>query len=166
MAWRLAVDIGGTFTDVVALEEESGELHLAKVPSTPDDPANGFIDGIERIRSASGVAAADIAAVFHGTTVATNVILQRKYSPLGLITTRGFREVLEVARQTVPGEFGDITWWIKPERVVPLERIREARGRLNVAGEETEAVDEAEVRAIANEFKSMGVTAIAVSLLH
>jgi N-methylhydantoinase A len=166
MAWRLAVDIGGTFTDVVALEEESGELHLAKVPSTPDDPANGFIDGIERIRSAIGVAAADIAAVFHGTTVATNAILQRKYSPLGLITTRGFREVLEVARQTVPGEFGDITWWIKPERVVPLERIREARGRLNVAGEETEAVDEAEVRAIANEFKSMGVTAIAVSLLH
>ena len=166
MAWRLAVDIGGTFTDVVALEEESGELHLAKVPSTPDDPANGFIDGIERIRSASGVAAADIAAVFHGTTVATNAILQRKYSPLGLITTRGFREALEVARQTVPGEFGDITWWIKPERVVPLERIREARGRLNVAGEETEAVDEAEVRAIANEFKSMGVTAIAVSLLH
>ena len=166
MAWRLAVDIGGTFTDVVALEEESGELHLAKVPSTPDDPANGFIDGIERIRSASGVAAADIAAVFHGTTVATNAILQRKYSPLGLITTRGYREALEVARQTVPGEFGDITWWIKPERVVPLERIREARGRLNVAGEETEAVDEAEVRAIANEFKSMGVTAIAVSLLH
>lgn len=166
MAWRLAVDIGGTFTDVVALEEESGELHLAKVPSTPDDPANGFIDGIERIRSASGVAAADIAAVFHGTTVATNAILQRKYSPLGLITTRGYREALEVARQTVPGEFGDITWWIKPERVVPLERIREARGRLNVAGEETEAVDEVEVRAIANEFKSMGVTAIAVSLLH
>ncbi|MFT4585135.1 MAG: N-methylhydantoinase A [Gammaproteobacteria bacterium] len=166
MAWRLAVDIGGTFTDIVALEEESGELHLAKVPSTPDDPANGFINGIEHIRAMSGVEAADVAAVFHGTTVATNAILQRKYSPLGLIITRGYREALEVARQTVPGEFGDITWWIKPERVVPLELVREGGGRLNVTGDETVAVDADEIRAHALEFKAMGITAIAVSLLH
>ncbi len=166
MAWRLAVDIGGTFTDIVALEEASGELHLAKVPSTPDDPANGFINGIEHITEESQIAPADVAAVFHGTTVATNAILQRKYSPLGLVITHGYREALEVARQTVPGEFGDITWWIKPERVVPLELVRETCGRLDVEGSEIDAVDPDEVRATAAEFKALGVTAIAVSLLH
>ncbi len=166
MAWRLAVDIGGTFTDIVALEETSGEVHLAKVPSTPSDPANGFIDGIEHIRAVSGIAAADVVAVFHGTTVATNAILERKYSALGLVITHGYREALEVARQTVPGEFGDITWWIKPPRVVPLELVREVRGRLNVAGEEVQPLDAAAVRALAAEFRALGVRAIAVSLLH
>lgn len=166
MAWRLAVDIGGTFTDIVALQEDTGEMHLAKVPSTPDDPANGFIDGIEHIVASSKIDASDIGAVFHGTTVATNAILERKYSELGLIITRGYREVLEVARQTVPGEFGDITWWIKPERVVPLERVREASGRLDVSGNETSPIDADEVRAIAAEFKALGIKAVAVSLLH
>jgi len=166
MAWRLAVDIGGTFTDIVALKENSGELHLAKVPSTPEDPANGFIDGIEHIIAASGIDAPDIGAVFHGTTVATNAILERKYSQLGLIITRGYREALEVARQTVPGEFGDITWWIKPERVVPLELVREVGGRLDVSGTENEAVDADQVRALAAEFKALGIEAVAVSLLH
>ena len=166
MAWRLAVDIGGTFTDIVALQEESGELHLAKVPSTPDDPANGFIDGIEHIIAGGAVSADEIGAVFHGTTVATNAILERKYSELGLIVTRGYREALEVARQTVPGEFGDITWWIKPERVVPLELVREVGARLDVEGHEAIAIDPDEVRALAAEFKALGVRAVAVSLLH
>ena len=166
MGWRLAVDIGGTFTDIVALDEASGRLHLAKVPSTPHDPSSGFITGIEQIIAVGGIAPADIAAVFHGTTVATNAILERKYSELGLIITQGYREALEVARQTVPGEFGDITWWIKPERVVPLERIREISARLSVGGEEVRAVDAGEVRAIAKEFKKLGIAAVAVSLLH
>ncbi|MEM7543075.1 MAG: hydantoinase/oxoprolinase family protein [Pseudomonadota bacterium] len=166
MAWRLAVDIGGTFTDIVALEEASGELRLAKVPSTPRDPADGFINGIERITNDASIHANDIAAVFHGTTVATNAILERKYSTMGLIITKGYREALEVARQTVPGEFGDITWWIKPERVVPLELVREVSGRLDVDGEVADAVDEKEVKAVAEEFKALGVTAIAISLLH
>ena len=166
MSWRLAVDIGGTFTDIVALEETSGTLHLAKVPSTPEDPANGFINGIDHITAQADIPPADIAAVFHGTTVATNAILERKYSQLGLIITKGYREALEVARQTVPGEFGDITWWIKPERVVPLELVREVNARLNVDGKLVDAVDPAEVRAIAEEFKAMGISAVAVSLLH
>lgn len=166
MSWRLAVDIGGTFTDIVALEEQSGRLHLAKVPSTPEDPANGFIAGIDHITAKAGIPSADIAAVFHGTTVATNAILERKYSQLGLIITVGYREALECARQTVPGEFGDITWWIKPERVVPLELVREVGARMDVAGNIVNAVDAAEVRALAEEFKAMGVSAIAVSLIH
>jgi len=166
MSWRLAVDIGGTFTDIVALEENSGMLHLAKVPSTPEDPANGFINGIDQITDQASIPSTDIAAVFHGTTVATNAILERKYSQLGLIITKGYREALEVARQTVPGEFGDITWWIKPERVVPLELVREVNARIDVAGRTITEVDVEEVRAIAEEFRSLGIRAVAVSLLH
>ena len=166
MTWRLAVDIGGTFTDVVALEESSGALHLAKVRSTPDDPAQGFVNGLEHIAQHGEIDAHDVNAVFHGTTVATNAILERKYSELGLIITAGYREALECARQTVPGEFGDITWWIKPPRVVPLERIREISARMDVRGTITQELDRDEVAAIAEDFKARSLQAVAVSLLH
>jgi len=166
MTWRLAVDIGGTFTDVVALEEASGTLHLAKVRSTPDDPAQGFVNGLEHITQHGEIAAHDVNAVFHGTTVATNAILERKYSELGLIITAGYREALECARQTVPGEFGDITWWIKPPRVVPLERIREISARMDVRGTVIQELDQDEVAVIAEDFKARGIQAVAVSLLH
>ena len=166
MTWRLAVDIGGTFTDVVALEESSGTLHLAKVRSTPDDPAQGFVNGLEHITQHGKIDAHDVNAVFHGTTVATNAILERKYSELGLIITAGYREALECARQTVPGEFGDITWWIKPPRVVPLERIREISARMDVRGTIIQELDRDEVTAIAQDFKARGLQAVAVSLLH
>ena len=166
MTWRLAVDIGGTFTDVVALEESSGTLHLAKVRSTPDDPAQGFVNGLEHITQHGKIDAHDVNAVFHGTTVATNAILERKYSELGLIITAGYREALECARQTVPGEFGDITWWIKPPRVVPLERIREISARMDVRGTVIQELDRDEVTAIAQDFKARGLQAVAVSLLH
>ena len=166
MTWRLAVDIGGTFTDVVALEETSGTLHLAKVRSTPDDPAQGFVNGLEHITQHGEIAAHEVNAVFHGTTVATNAILERKYSELGLIITAGYREALECARQTVPGEFGDITWWIKPPRVVPLERIREINARMDVRGMVIQELDRDEVAAIAQDFKARGLQAVAVSLLH
>ncbi len=166
MTWRLAVDIGGTFTDVVALEESSGTLHLAKVRSTPDDPAQGFVNGLEHITQHGKIDAHEVNVVFHGTTVATNAILERKYSELGLIITAGYREALECARQTVPGEFGDITWWIKPPRVVPLERIREISARMDVRGTITQELDRDEVAAIAQDFKARSIQAVAVSLLH
>ena len=158
--------MGGTFTDVVALEETSGTLHLAKVRSTPDDPAQGFVNGLEHITQHGEIAAHEVNAVFHGTTVATNAILERKYSELGLIITAGYREALECARQTVPGEFGDITWWIKPPRVVPLERIREINARMDVRGMVIQELDRDEVAAIAQDFKARGLQAVAVSLLH
>ncbi|MGD9600756.1 MAG: hydantoinase/oxoprolinase family protein [Gammaproteobacteria bacterium] len=166
MSWRIAVDIGGTFTDIVALEEQTGAFHLAKVPSTPDDPARGFMDGIAHIMATGGIAPQAIGAVFHGTTVATNAILERKYSELGLIITRGYREALECARQTVPGEFGDITWWIKPPRVVPLELVREVDARMDVHGRVVRIVNHEEIAAVARDFRARGVRAIAVSLLH
>ncbi len=166
MAWRIAVDIGGTFTDVVALEEKSGQLHLAKVPSSTEDPSVAFINSVKKITSDHNIEPRSINSVFHGTTVATNAIIERKYSKIGLIVTDGYRESLEVARQTVPGDFGDITWWIKPDRVVPLEFVREVEGRIDVNGIETDTISEEQIKRVIEEFKTLGVEAIAISLLH
>jgi N-methylhydantoinase A len=166
MAWRLAIDIGGTFTDLVALDEASGRIHLLKVRTTSEDPSTGFIERVDEIRAAAKISPAEISGVFHGTTVATNAILERKYDLLGLIVTGGYREVLECARQTVPGEFEHITTWIKPPRVVPLELVRETSARMDVAGHEVRPVDPDQIRGFAREFKQSGIHAIAVSLLH
>lgn len=166
MAWRIGVDTGGTFTDVVAVNEATGKRYVRKTSSTPDDPSRAFTQGIIELLDEVGVEAGDVSFISHGTTVATNAILESRYARLGLIVTRGYREMLEVGRQTVPGDFGDITWWLKPPRVVPLELVREAGGRLDFKGEERTPLDEDAVRAIALEFKSMGINAIAVSFLH
>jgi N-methylhydantoinase A len=166
MAWRIAIDTGGTFTDVVALNEATGERHVLKVNSTPKDPSIALTEGVERIAAKLGVARGDISDIMHGTTAATNAILEGAYPALGLIVTRGFRDILEIRRQDVPGDFGDITWWIKPERVVPLELVREVSGRLNYRGEVIAPLDEHQVREAALEYRELGINAIAVSLIH
>jgi N-methylhydantoinase A len=166
MAWRIGVDTGGTFTDVVAVDETTGRRHVRKTSSTPDDPSRAFTQGIRELLEEVGVDAGEVSFISHGTTVATNAILESRYARLGLIVTRGYRGMLEVGRQTVPGDFGDITWWLKPPRVVPLELVREAPGRLDYQGRELVPLDENAVRAIAAEFRAMGIDAIAVSFLH
>ncbi len=165
MTWRVGIDIGGTFTDVVAIEEETGRRVYEKVPSTPWDPSESFANGLGGLTE-HGVSADDTAMVMHGTTVATNAILESKYSEAGLIVAHGHREVLECARQTVPGGFGNIAYWEKPPRVVPLELVREVKGRMAHTGDEMVPLDSDSVRAVAEEFKSMGIEAVAVSLLN
>ncbi len=166
MSWRIAIDTGGTFTDIVALDEASGERHVLKVNSTPKDPSIALTQGVESIAARLGVAPGDISNIMHGTTAATNAILEGAYPPLGLIVTKGFRDILEIRRQDVPGDFGDITWWIKPERVVPLELVREVGGRLNFRGDVLAPLDEERVREVALEFQELGIDALAVSLIH
>jgi N-methylhydantoinase A len=166
MAWRIGVDTGGTFTDIVAVNEATGQRHVRKTSSTPADPSEAFTNGINELLSDIGVASNEVSFISHGTTVATNAILESNYARLGLIVTRGYRELLEVGRQTVPGDFGDITWWIKPPRVVPLELVREAGGRLDFRGNEHTPLDEEGIRAIAKGFRAMGISAVAVSFIH
>lgn len=166
MSWRIGIDTGGTFTDVVALNDVTGEEKVFKTSSIPDDPSRAFLAGIEGVLAEIGASASDVAMLLHGTTVATNAVLEAKYSRLGLIVTNGYRHMLEVARQNVPGEFGAITWWIKPPRVVPLELVREVEGRLNYRGEELRPLDELQIRLAAREYRDLGVQAIAVSFLH
>jgi N-methylhydantoinase A len=166
MSWRIAIDVGGTFTDVVAVNDDTGKKVVRKASSTPSDFSVGYSNGLRLVLDAAGIAPEDVSLIFHGTTAATNAIIEGRYARTGLIVNRGYRHMLECARQLVPGDFGDISWWIKPPRVVPIELIREISGRLDAGGDELAALDEAEVRWLAGEFKQLGITAIAVSLLH
>ncbi|MGR8948858.1 MAG: hydantoinase/oxoprolinase family protein [Gammaproteobacteria bacterium] len=166
MAWRIGVDTGGTFTDIVAINEANGQRHVRKTSSTPTDPSLAFTNGINELLNEIGVKSDQVNFISHGTTVATNAILESNYSQLGLIVTSGYRELLEVGRQTVPGDFGDITWWIKPPRVVPLELVREVNGRFDYRGNELTPLNEEGVRATAREFRDMGISAVAISFIH
>src|SRR5690242_3390700 len=166
VSWRIAVDTGGTFTDVVALDGATGAELVFKTPSTPDDPSRAFEAAIRGVLEQMNGDRPGVEMVLHGSTVATNAILEAKYSRMGLIVTRGYGHMLEVARQNVPGVFGAITYWIKPPRVVPLELVREVGGRIDHQGAVVEPVDEPGVRRVAAEYRQMGIEAIAVSLMH
>jgi N-methylhydantoinase A len=123
---RIGIDTGGTFTDIVAVDSRSGDMHVTKVASTPANPAIGLIRGVNAILAAQGCSPADVAGLAHGTTVATNALLQGEISGLGLIVTAGFRHILEIARQSVPEGYGNSYFWVKPERLVPLGSRRAA----------------------------------------
>ena len=163
---RIGIDTGGTFTDVVAFDEDSGELVTTKTPSTPDNPADGFIAGIEKILGIVGAAGSDITAVSHGTTVATNKLLEGKVEALGFITTEGYEFMLEIARQSVPDGYGNSYFWVKPDRIVPADRVRTVGGRLDFTGAEIRPFDEEGAIAAARWFKAQGIATIGVCLLH
>ena len=117
MAYRLGIDIGGTFTDATLVHEETGELRIAKVPSTPKDPSAGFMEATLRILRESEVAPDEVTYVVHGTTVATNSIIEGKIARAGFVTTDGFRDMLEIARQIRPSLY-DLQFE-KPKPLVP-----------------------------------------------
>src|SRR5215471_3471390 len=144
---RIGIDTGGTFTDIVCVD--GGAVRVTKVASTPSNPAVGLVRGVEAILRDSGLGAADLAGLAHGTTVATNALLQGEIDSLGLIVTAGFRHVLEIARQAVPEGYGNSYFWVKPERLVPLRLVREVGGRFNHKGDELRPLDEASARAAA-----------------
>src|SRR5680860_81929 len=122
--YRLGIDIGGTFTDVVLLSSEQN-VSCAKVSTTPGDPAVGFFHGLEAVLAGSDIQAHQVTEIVHGSTVATNAVLEGKGSRMGLITTQGFRDILEIGRAYIPGIFTNFLRWEKPDRLVPLERVRE-----------------------------------------
>ncbi|MBY5163043.1 hydantoinase/oxoprolinase family protein [Salsipaludibacter albus] len=163
---RIGVDTGGTFTDVVAFDERTGVLTTTKTPSTPADPARGFMAGIDKILGQLGGDGSDVAAVTHGTTVATNDLLEDKVAHMGLVTTAGYRHVLEIARQSVPDGYGNSYFWVKPDRIVPVDRVREVAGRLDVDGTEVTPLDLDQARAVAAWFRDRGIDTIGVCLLH
>lgn len=163
---RIGIDTGGTFTDVVAFDEDSGELVTTKTPSTPSNPADGFIAGIEKILGIVGAEGSDISAVSHGTTVATNKLLEGKVEALGFITTEGYEFMLEIARQSVPDGYGNSYFWVKPDRIVPADRVRTVGGRLDFTGAEIRPFDEEAAVAAARWFRDRGIATIGVCLMH
>ena len=163
---RIGVDTGGTFTDVVAVDEDTGEVVATKTPSTPDDPAVGFLTGVDKVLAGLGLEPGAVTAVSHGTTVATNKLLEGKVGPLGLVTTEGYEHLLEIARQSVPDGYGNSYFWVKPPRIVPADRVRTVPGRLLADGSEIRPFDTAAARRVARFFKAAGIDAIGVCFLH
>ena len=138
---RIGIDTGGTFTDVVAFDEDSGELTSTKTPSTPANPADGFINGMHKMLDLLGATGADVTAVSHGTTVATNQLLEGKVPELGFITTEGYEFILEIARQAVPDGYGNSYFWVKPPRIVPADRVKTVGGRFDFEGKQVRPFD-------------------------
>ncbi|MBA3311470.1 MAG: hydantoinase/oxoprolinase family protein [Nocardioidaceae bacterium] len=163
---RIGVDTGGTFTDVVAVDEDTGELVATKTPSTPADPAVGFMTAIDKVLALLGSSGDALSAVSHGTTVATNKLLEGKVDDLGFVTTEGYAHVLEIARQSVPDGYGNSYFWVKPPRIVPADRVKTVRGRLAHDGAQIRPFDEASAEAAARFFKDAGIGTIGVCLLH
>jgi len=163
--YAIALDVGGTFTDVALVHEASGRLWVTKTPTTPHDPSAGFMAGIDRALQLAGIEAAALRHVLHGTTTATNAILEGKGAAIGLLTTAGFRDVLEIGRHDIPRR-ANMFAWVKPARPVAPELIFEIGGRVTVDGAEIEPLDEEAVRAAARRLRAAGVDSIAVCFLH
>lgn len=163
---RIGIDTGGTFTDVVALEEESGQIVATKTPSTPHDPAQGFMAGVQKALAQLGAEPGEVTVVSHGTTVATNQLLEGDIDRLGFVTSEGYQFVLEIARQSVPDGYGNSYFWVKPDRIVPADLVCTVGGRLDYTGAEIRPLDEDQAAAAAHFFRERGVTAIGVCLLH
>ena len=159
MSARLAVDVGGTFTDVVATAPGGATVH-EKVPTTPDDVTRGILDGLARV----GADPALLDRLLHGTTVALNAVLEGATAPVALITTRGFRDVLEIRRTSRPDMY-DLQQ-IAPEPLVPRRRRFEVGARMGPRGEEIAPVDAAEVGAIAARLRDAGIGSVAVCLMN
>ena len=163
--FSVAVDIGGTFTDIALHDRVSGRVWRAKTPSVPSDPSQAFMTGVRLALESAGAAAPALQRVLHGTTVATNIILEGKGARAALVTTAGFRHVLAIGRQDIPRR-ANLYSWIKPRRPVPPSRVIEVIERVGPGGVVLTELDEASVYDAAEACRQMGVEAVAICLMH
>ena len=166
MAFRLGVDVGGTFTDLLLFEDTSGAFWRHKTPSTPHDSSVGILTGIEAICAKAKVRPSEVNVLLHGTTVATNAVLEGKGARVGLVVTEGYRQIMQIARSFVPGGLAGWIVWPKPQPMAALEDTVETKGRMNAKGVEVRPIDEAEIRAALKALGERGVEAITVSLIN
>src|SRR6267142_4262090 len=158
-ALLVGVDVGGTFTDLVLVDEATGAVRVAKVPTTVRNQADGVLAAI----TAAGAAPADLKVVVHGTTTATNAVLERKGARTGLITTKGFRDVLELGRRTRPTPYGLKGTF---EALIPRELRLDVTARMDAEGLVVEPLDEDEVRRAAAGLRERGVEALVIHFIH
>ena len=166
MTYRLGVDVGGTFTDLLLFDEDTGKFWRHKTPSTPHDSSEGILTGVKAITAEAGVSASDIAYFLHGTTVATNAVLEGKGAKVGLVTTEGYRDVMQIARSFVPGGLAAWIVWPKPTPLAHLEDTVEVPGRMGADGKEVRPLGEDAVRAALRQLKGQGIEALTVSLIN
>jgi len=166
MSYRLGVDVGGTFTDLLLVNEKTGALHTAKVPSTPDDSSRGVFNGINKVCEKASIEPGEITSVMHGTTVATNTILTGTGAKVGLITTKGYRQVLQIARSFVPGGLGGWVIYNKSDPLAPLALTIEADERMSSKGEVISNLKVGQLTKDIKELSKKGIEAITVSLIN
>ncbi len=166
MSYRLGVDVGGTFTDLLLVHEKTGKTWSAKVPSTPADQSVGVLNGIKRVCERAGIEPTAIDHVMHGTTVATNTVLTGTGARCGLVTTKGYRQVLQIARSFVPGGLGGWVIYNKSLPMAPLALTIEADERVSAKGQVVRGLDEAALRESLRALRSKNIEALTVSLIN
>lgn len=160
--YKVAVDIGGTFVDAIEFDQLTGDVRLAKAPTTPGRPAEGVIEAIRRL----GTPPAQIAVLVHGTTLGLNAIIERKGARTGILTNQGFRDLFEIGRADVPREHMYDFAYQRPPPLVRRRHRLGVPGRIDAQGRVIEPLDEAAVRAAAGKLVADGVEAIAIAFLH
>lgn len=167
MSYRLGVDVGGTFTDLLLINEQTGQTYTAKVPSTPHDSSVGVLNGVARICQESGVDPKQIQRVMHGTTVATNAVLTGKGAKVGLVTTKGYEQTLQVARSFCPGGLGGWVSYVKKPLLAPLELTIGVNERIDAKGNIVTPIDEDALRADLIALRDKGeVEALTICLIN
>ena len=166
MSARLGIDVGGTFTDLLLLDESSGEIRLLKTPSTPEDQSIGIIDGTTALLDRANVRPGDIRTVLHGTTISTNIVLEEKGAKVGLLVTENFEQVLHLARSQTPGPLAGWMIMKKPDPLADLENTRGVPERVDARGRVLQPLDETKAREAIRELLDAGVESITVSLMH
>jgi N-methylhydantoinase A len=169
MAYRLGVDVGGTFTDLFLVGDGNGDgggRFRVKTPSTPADPSEGVLAGVRRICDEAGIDVGDIRNILHGTTVATNAVLESKGARVGLITTVGFQQILHLARSQTPGPLAGWIIMIKPDPPASLADTREAVERMDARGEPIVPVDVEQVEGVVRDLVESGVETLTVALIN
>ena len=164
--YRLGVDVGGTFTDLLLIDTESGRTFSAKVPSTPSDSSIGVLNGIAQLCEEFDIDPTRINQVMHGTTVATNTVLTSSGAKVALVTTNGYRQVLQIARSFVPGGLGGWVIYRKPDPLAPLELTLEADERIDASGSIITPLNEDDIATKLETLKGRGVQAVTVSLIN
>ena len=167
MAYRLGVDVGGTFTDLFLVGDgDGGDRYRVKTPSTPADPSEGVLNGVRRICEEAGIDVGDVRNILHGTTVATNAVLESKGARVGLITTQGFHQILHLARSQTPGPLAGWIIMIKPDPPASLADTREAVERMDARGETITPVDAGQVEGIVRDLVESGVETLTIALIN
>jgi len=164
--YRIAIDIGGTFTDVVLQNEETSEIYGAKTPTTTIDQSIGLMNGLKKICKDNQINMSEIKSIIHGTTVATNAVLEGKGAKVGLITTEGFENILHVARSWTPAPISAWIGYIKPEPIADLVYTVGAKERMTAQGNVFEKMDEEDVREKIKKLYSEGIESLTISLLN
>ena len=164
--YRLGADVGGTFTDILLIEESTGHNYTAKVPSTPQDSSIGVLNGIERVCEQAGISPTEITHVMHGTTVATNTVLTASGAKVGLVTTKGYKQVLQIARSFVPGGLGGWVIFNKRDPLAPLELTIDVDERIGADGEVIRPLDESGLRESLESLAQEHIEALTVSLMN